>query len=189
MDDKFAAGRRIQKTFGSDVFTGTITGFHTNDPDGSKHPRWRRVKFDDGNLLQVNMDLCRLVGPCPHCPPGSGKQLGHKGRHIGSDGHKKLVAQMGGKFPRPRGRGRNGMRWDGDTGEWVPGSDQEDSESESESESEKEEVSESEAESESEEEPESEEESESGEHDRLYASFLTGLRLTPTALCSRGIRE
>ena len=52
---------------------------------------------------------------CPHCPPGSGKAKGHKGRHVAKAKAKATLPD--GHKPRPAGRAPTGKRWDG-TG-WV----------------------------------------------------------------------
>ena len=52
---------------------------------------------------------------CPHCPPGSGKAKGHKGRHVAKAKAKATLPD--GHKPRPAGRAPKGKRWDG-TG-WV----------------------------------------------------------------------
>ena len=40
---------------------------------------------DNGGDSPPSEPAAAAAAPCPHCPPGSGKQLGHRGRHLESD--------------------------------------------------------------------------------------------------------
>ena len=59
------------QTDGSGHF-GTVIGFHSGDPQGVKHPDWRRIRYDDGHILQAKIttafpDGTPAVRPATDC--------------------------------------------------------------------------------------------------------------------------
>ena len=48
-------GVRVAKQFGRDWYPGTVIGYHKGDDGGRRWPEWRRVAFDDGTTLDVNI--------------------------------------------------------------------------------------------------------------------------------------
>ena len=52
-------GMRVKKMFADGRwYHGVVTGFHTGDPLGQRYPTWRKVSFDDDQLLQICMENC-----------------------------------------------------------------------------------------------------------------------------------
>ena len=53
---QFAVGAKVCHRFhGSGWHHGEVIGFHCKDPGGRRYPLWRRVRFDDGDVLNVKM--------------------------------------------------------------------------------------------------------------------------------------
>ena len=108
--DPWPRGTQISKMWtGEDSFDGVVLGHHSGDAAGTKFPMFRRVKFCDGTVYDVDMTCTSvtILPPEPAAPPerlGSATHSSSAGEPCAAQNHRRLWASLGRALPLRQSR-------------------------------------------------------------------------------------